>query len=202
MKPYIIGIAGGSASGKTTIVEALKERFQEKLTVIYFDDYYKDLSNYTMEQRAAVNFDHPDAFDYDDLASDLGKLKRGETIVKPLYDFTIHNRKKETETVEPTPIIVIDGLFTLTIDAIYEQLDLSLFVETAADIRFIRRLERDMVERGRSLESIKNQYLKTVRPMHDLFIEPSKTKADLIIPNGFNYNAYDVIISKISRELQ
>lgn len=202
MKPYIIGIAGGSASGKTTIVEALKERFQEKLTVIYFDDYYKDLSNYTIEQRAAVNFDHPDAFDYDDLARDLGKLKRGETIVKPIYDFTIHNRKKETETVAPTPIIVIDGLFTLTIDAIYEQLDLSLFVETAADIRFIRRLERDMVERGRSLESIKNQYLKTVRPMHDLFIEPSKTKADLIIPNGFNYNAYDVIISKISRELQ
>lgn len=199
MNPYIIGIAGGSASGKTSIVKALKERFSDQLTVLYFDDYYKDLSDIPFEERRKRNFDHPDAFDLNLLTEQLDQLKRGEAIVKPIYDFALHTRSDKTEWLYPAPIILVDGLFTLAIEEICARCDLRLYVDTPADIRFIRRLERDMLERGRSLESVKEQYLTTVRPMHDLFVEPSKYKADLIVLNGVeNQAAMDVIISKIS----
>lgn len=203
MKPYIIGVAGGSASGKTSIVHALKEKFSDQVTVLYFDDYYKDLTHLSFEQRTKLNFDHPDAFDWQLLAKHLDELKAGQTIIKPLYDFKEHNRSKKTEKLVPAPIIILDGLFTLAIDEICHRCDLRLFVDTPSDIRFIRRLERDMLERGRSLVSVKEQYLKTVRPMHELFVEPSKYKADLIVLNGVeNRVAMDVIVSKIASKLQ
>lgn len=203
MKPYLIGIAGGSASGKTSIVQALKKTFDNHVTVLYFDDYYKDLSHLPFEKRTKVNFDHPDAFDLDLLSEHLKDLKDGKTIIKPIYDFKEHNRSSEKETLTPSEIVIVDGLFTLAIDEIAKYCDLKLFVDTPSDIRFIRRLERDMLERGRSLESVKTQYLMTVRPMHELFVEPSKYKADLIVLNGVeNDAAMDVIISKITSKLQ
>ena len=203
MKPYVIGIAGGTASGKTSIVNALKEIFGDDLAVLYFDDYYKDLSHLSYEQRAQINFDHPDAFDLDLLASHLDALKQGKTIIKPVYDFTKHNRSEKTEKLASAPIIIVDGLFTLAVDEICSLCDLRLYVDAPADIRFIRRLERDMAKRERTLASIKQQYLTTVRPMHEQFVEPSKYKADLIVPNSVGYNvAVDVLVSKIRSKLQ
>lgn len=197
MKSYVIGIAGGSASGKTSIVHEIKEKFNDQVVVLYFDDYYKDLSALSYEERSKINFDHPSAFDLDMMARDLEDLKNGQTIVKPIYDFTIHNRSDKKETLKSAPIILVDGLFTLAIEEIAKLCDLKIFVDTPADIRFIRRLERDLVERGRSLESVKNQYLQTVRPMHELFVEPSKYKANLIVLDGVeNVEAMDVIVSK------
>lgn len=202
MKPYLIGLAGGSASGKTSIVHTLKEAFGKYVTVLYFDDYYKDLSHLPFEARTKINFDHPDAFDLDLLAEHVKALKEGKDIVKPIYDFKAHNRSNQTEYLVPSEIILLDGLFTLAIEEVAQYCDLKLYVETPADIRFIRRLERDMLERGRSLESIKQQYLTTVRPMHELFVEPSKYKADLIVLHGVeNKAAMDVIISKIVSKL-
>ncbi len=202
MKPYLIGLAGGSASGKTSIVHALKEAFGKYVTVLYFDDYYKDLSHLPFEARTKINFDHPDAFDLDLLAEHVKALKEGKAIVKPIYDFKAHNRSNQTEYLVPSEIVLLDGLFTLAIEEVAQYCDLKLYVETPTDIRFIRRLERDMLERGRSLESIKQQYLTTVRPMHELFVEPSKYKADLIVLHGVeNKAAMDVIISKILSKL-
>jgi len=203
MKPYVIIMAGGSASGKSSIVKILKETYQDQMTVIYFDDYYKELSHLSYEERSKVNFDHPDAFDLDLLVKHLQQLKNGETIKKPVYDFTTHNRKPEWEIVSPSQIVVLDGILSLAINEIYELGDLKIFVDTPADIRFIRRLERDLIERKRTLESIREQYLATVRPMHELFVEPSKYRADLIIPTGAsNLVALDVLKSKIEAKLQ
>lgn len=202
MIPYVIGIAGGTASGKTSFVRELKEIFGESLTVLSFDDYYKDLSNLTYQQRTKINFDHPDAFDLDLLAEHLTTLKLGQSVVKPVYDFTQHNRKKDWESLEPSKIIVVDGLFTLAIENIACQCDLKLYMDVSSDLRFIRRLERDIVERGRSLTSVKEQYLTTVRPMHELFVEPSKRKADLVVLNDVDYHVgLDVIVSKIWSKL-
>lgn len=203
MNPYVIIMAGGSASGKSSIVKILKETYQDQMTVIYFDDYYKELSHLSYEERSKVNFDHPNAFDLDLLVKHLQQLKNGETIKKPVYDFTTHNRKPEWEIVSPSQIVVLDGILSLAINEIYELGDLKIFVDTPADIRFIRRLERDLIERKRTLESIKEQYLATVRPMHELFVEPSKYRADLIIPTGAsNLVALDVLKSKIEAKLQ
>lgn len=203
MQPYFIIMAGGSASGKSSIVKNLKDTYENQMTVIYFDDYYKELSHLSYEERAKVNFDHPDAFDLDLLIQHLKQLKNGETIKKPIYDFTTHNRKPVWEEVKPSQIIVLDGILSLAIKEICELGDLKIFVDTPADIRFIRRLERDMMERKRTLESIKEQYLTTVRPMHELLVEPSKYQADLIIPTGVtNVAALDVLKSKIEAKLQ
>lgn len=198
MKPYMIGFSGGSASGKTSIVKYLKERYPDDIAIIYLDDYYKDQSHLSFEKRTQMNYDHPDAFDFDLLVTHLNDLKDGKTIVKPLYDFKEHNRKKEIEKLSPKPIIIIDGLFTLTISSIASICDLKIYVDTPSDIRFIRRLERDMLERGRTLESVTKQYLTTVRPMHIQYIEPAKMKADLIILNGVENTAgLDVLSAKI-----
>ena len=199
----MIVVGGGSASGKSSFVQYFKDLYPNEITVIYFDDYYKELSHLTYEERAKVNFDHPDAFDLDLLISHLKDLKEGKMIKKPVYDFTCHNRKKEWEEVSPSQIIILDGILSLAIKEIVELADLKLFVDTPADIRFIRRLERDMMERERTLQSVKDQYLKTVRPMHELLVEPSKYEADLIIPTGItNTAALDVIKSKIEAKLQ
>lgn len=198
MKPYVIGFSGGSASGKSSIVQKLKDFFPNDIVIIHLDDYYKDQSHLSFEVRTQTNYDHPDAFDFDLLVTHLNELKCGHSIVKPLYDFKEHNRKSTTEKLSPKPIIIVDGLFTLTISQIANLCDLKIFVDTSADIRFIRRLERDMLERGRTLESVTKQYLTTVRPMHEQYIEPAKMKADLIILNGVENTAgLDVLKAKI-----
>ena len=203
MKPYVIVMAGGSASGKSSIVQYLKDQYPSDMTVLYFDDYYKELSHLSLEERAVVNFDHPDAFDLDLLIQHLKDLKEGKSILKPVYDFTTHNRKEQGETLQPRKIIILDGILSLAINEIVRLGDLKIFVDTPSDIRFIRRLERDMLFRGRSLESVKHQYLTTVRPMHEQFVEPSKYQADLIIPTGVsNTVALDVLTAKIESKLQ
>ena len=203
MKPYVIVMAGGSASGKSSIVQYLKDQYPSDMTVLYFDDYYKELSRLSLEERAVVNFDHPDAFDLDLLIQHLKDLKEGKSILKPVYDFTTHNRKEQWETLQPRKIIILDGILSLAINEIVRLGDLKIFVDTPSDIRFIRRLERDMLFRGRSLESVKHQYLTTVRPMHEQFVEPSKYQADLIIPTGVsNTVALDVLTAKIEAKLK
>ncbi|WP_455684207.1 uridine kinase [Thomasclavelia sp.] len=199
-KPVIIGIAGGSASGKTAVAYKMYEYFKGKHTIkiIKLDDYYKDQSHLTMEKRVLTNYDHPFAFDMDLLVEHLERLKAGQEINKPVYNFEIHNRAKEIETIYPRDVFILEGLFVLNEPQIRERCDILVYVDTAADIRFIRRLRRDMEERGRSLDSICNQYLTTVRPMHEQFVEPSKKYAHIIIPEGgSNIVAIDLLITKI-----
>lgn len=199
-KTVIIGIAGGSASGKTSIARQLYEAFQEyqKVTIIKQDDYYKDQSHLSMEERVKTNYDHPFAFDTDLLVEQLQQLKNNQTINKPTYDYTLHTRSEVCETIEPRDVILLEGIFVLAEEKIRDICDILVYVDTDSDIRFIRRLKRDMNERGRSLDSICQQYLNTVRPMHEQFIEPSKKYAHLIIPEGGqNQVAIDVLITKI-----
>lgn len=201
MKTIIIGIAGGTASGKTSIAQSIYDNFKGSHTtaIIKYDDYYKDQSNISFEERVKNNYDHPLAFDTDLLVEDLTKLKNGEPINKPLYDFSVHNRSKETETINPRDVFVLEGLFVLYDQRIRDLCDILVYVDTDSDIRFIRRLSRDVSERGRSIDSVINQYLATVKPMHDQFIEPSKKFANIIIPNGSeNTVAIDLLITKIS----
>lgn len=200
-KPIIIGIAGGSASGKSSIANEIYEYFKHEHTIkiIRLDDYYKDQSHLTMEQRVKTNYDHPLAFDMDLLVKHLDLLKSNQSIEKPIYDFTVHNRSLQVEVINPRDVFILEGLFVLNEVQIRERCDILIYVDTDADIRFIRRLKRDMQERGRSLESVCSQYLKTVRPMHEQFVEPSKKYAHIIIPEGSsNQVAVDLLITKIS----
>ncbi|MCR1960836.1 uridine kinase [Thomasclavelia cocleata] len=199
-KPVIIGIAGGSASGKTAVAYKIYEYFKGKHTIkiIKLDDYYKDQSHLTMEKRVLTNYDHPFAFDMELLVKHLDCLKAGQAIQKPIYNFELHNRAEEIETIYPRDVFILEGLFVLNESQIRQRCDILVYVDTDADIRFIRRLQRDMKERGRSLDSICNQYLTTVRPMHEQFIETSKKYAHIIIPEGgSNTVAIDLLITKI-----
>ena len=199
-KPVIIGIAGGSASGKTAVAYKIYEYFKGKHTIkiIKLDDYYKDQSHLTMEKRVLTNYDHPFAFDMELLVKHLDCLKAGQAIQKPIYNFELHNRAEEIETIYPRDVFILEGLFVLNESQIREYCDILVYVDTDADIRFIRRLQRDMKERGRILDSICNQYLTTVRPMHEQFIETSKKYAHIIIPEGgSNTVAIDLLITKI-----
>ena len=199
MKTVLILIAGGTASGKTTVVQKIFERLNSKdVQMIKFDDYYKDLSNLPIEERAKVNFDHPDSLDIDLLYDQLKDLMEGKSIEKPLYDFTIHSRKPEFEVVNPTKVIIVEGILSLYDKRIRDLSDIKIYVECDNDVRFIRRLRRDMTERGRSLESVIGQYLNTVKPMHYEFVKPTKRYADIIIPNDNNHEvAVDIVITKI-----
>ncbi len=200
MKPTIIGIAGGTASGKTTIAQKIYEETKNHGTVslIRMDDYYKEFPNIPLDEQGHKNFDHPDSYDTALLVSDLKKLQRGNTINKPIYDFVVSNRSNKTEEIIPGDVIIIEGIMTFAIPEVRNCLDIKIFVDTPDDIRFIRRLKRDLVDRKRSLESVVNQYLNTVRPMHHAFVEPSKVFADLIIPEGgHNTVALDFIVTKI-----
>lgn len=200
-KPLIIGIAGGSASGKSSISAQLKERYEQSGSVVIIrqDDYYKDQSEKTMEERVKANYDHPFAFDNDLLVENLQSLLKGEEIKKPIYDFVNHTRSSKTEVVKPSDVIVLEGLFILEEEKLRSLCDMKLFVDTDADVRFIRRLIRDVKERGRTLDSVVEQYQTTVRVMHNLFVEPSKRYADVIIPEGGkNSVALDLLITKIS----
>lgn len=196
----IIGIAGGSASGKTSIAMQLYDYFKgnHKVKIIKQDDYYKNQSHLTFEERVKTNYDHPLAFDTDLLVDHLKKLKNKETIEKPTYDYTLHTRSDITETVEGRDVIILEGIFVLAEEKVRALCDILVYVDTASDIRFIRRLKRDIEERGRSVDSVCNQYLNTVRPMHEQFIEPSKKYAHIIIPEGgSNHVAVDLLITKI-----
>ncbi len=198
-KSVIIAVAGGSASGKTTVVDKITESFdQQDVTVIKHDDYYKDQSDLSMEERYKVNYDHPFSLDNDLMYQDILQLIKGETITKPTYDFEAHTRSDKTEQIRPTKIIILEGILIMEDERIRDLCDIKLFVEADDDLRFIRRLQRDMEERGRSLDSVISQYLNTVKPMHFAFVKPTKRYADVIIPNDKDHDvAVDLIITKI-----
>lgn len=203
-KPILIGIAGGTASGKTSIADILKKDFSSTNSVIIIkeDDYYKDQSDITYEERCKTNYDHPLAFDFDLMMVQLKELLACKTIKKPTYDYTVHNRSNIIETVEPSDVIILEGLFALYNPEIRKLEDIKVFVDTDADIRFIRRLKRDIVERQRTMENVMQQYLTTVKPMHDQFIEPTKKYADVIIPEGMtNLVGIDLLRTKINSVL-
>ena len=205
IKPVIIGIAGGSASGKTSIAKILHDTFEKTNSVIIIkeDDYYKDQSHMPMEERVKTNYDHPFAFDHELLLEQLTSLINGQSIQKPTYDYTIHTRSDVIEVIEATDVIILEGLFVLENKDVRDKLDIKIFVDTPSDERFIRRLLRDITERGRTLDSVVSQYLKTVKPMHDEFVEPSKRYADVIIPEGKNnVVAIDLLTTKISSILE
>ena len=197
MKPIIICIAGGSGSGKTTLADKIKEQYINQVLIIKLDDYYKDQSHLSFDEREKTNYDHPDAFDYDLFSKQIIMLKNNEPIKKPIYDFPCHNRSNKTEEIEAKRIIIIEGIYVLADERIRNLADILIYVDTDADVRFIRRLKRDMKERGRTMDSVINQYLSTVKPMHDQFIEPSKKYAHIIIPEGYNDVALDLLMSKI-----
>ena len=193
-----IGIAGGTGSGKTTITRKIMREFGDDVAVIYHDNYYKAHNDMTYEQRAKLNYDHPNAFDTDMMLSHLRALRRGETVRCPVYDYTVHNRSSKTITVKPSRVLVVEGILIFSDRRLCDELDIKLFVDTDADVRILRRIVRDVRDRGRSLDSVVNQYLTTVKPMHEQFVEPSKRNADIIIPEGgHNTVAMDMVMVRI-----
>ncbi|MFB6230845.1 MAG: uridine kinase [Salinibacter sp.] len=202
--PVVIGIAGGSGSGKTTVLNhIIRELGADPIAVLDHDAYYHDLSHLPPEKRARFNFDHPDALETALMREHLDRLIEGKAVEKPLYDFTTHTRREETETVEPRPIIIIEGILVLAESLLEERMDIKIYVDAADDIRLMRRIRRDMQERGRSIEGILRQYERTVRPMHLEFVEPSKRKADVIIPRGgHNQVAIQMVMSRIQELLR
>lgn len=199
MNTTIIGVAGGTASGKSTLVKKLQEAFEgESVITICHDYYYKAHDELAYEERTKLNYDHPDAFDTDMMIADVVKLKNGESIYRPVYSFVNHNRTDKTVKVAPAQVIIIDGILILENKLLRELMDVKVYVDTDADVRLGRRLLRDVQERGRSIESVLTQYFTTVKPMHDEFVEPSKRYADLIIPEGgFNSVALSILIQNI-----
>jgi len=198
-KPLVIAVAGGSSSGKTTVVNKLTANLSEyPIVIIKHDDYYKDQSTMTMEERRAVNYDHPFSLDNDLFLRHLKMLIAGQPIEKPTYDFVNHTRAAATEIVKPAKLIILEGILVLEDPRIRNLVDIKLFVETDDDLRFIRRLKRDIDERGRTMDSVINQYLSTVKPMHYAFVKPTKRYADIIIPNDYSHDvAVDLIKAKI-----
>lgn len=201
-QPLIIGIAGGSGSGKTTLAENIANHFGSEISVLRHDDYYKSQKDLSLTERATLNYDHPAAFDTDLLISHLDSLKNGIAVDCPLYDYAHHDRSSETRRVEATRVILLEGILIFENPDLLSRLDMKIFVDTDPDVRIIRRILRDVKERGRTLDSVICQYLATVKPMHEAFVEPSKKNADVIIPEGgMNPVAYGMIIQKISAHL-
>lgn len=200
----IIGICGGTGSGKTTVARRILENVSdEQVVFLQQDSYYRNLGDMPVELRHAINFDHPDALDNDLFINHVKALRAGEAIEMPVYDFSIHTRKVETIHIEPKPILIVEGILIFVDAALRAQMDIKIFVDTDDDLRFIRRLQRDVNERGRTVESVIKQYLETVRPMHQQFVEPSKRHADVIIPEGgYNEVGIDLISGKIRTQLQ
>ena len=199
MSTIFIGIAGGTGSGKTTLTEHLAERFGTDISVVHHDNYYKR-QNCSFEERCRQNYDHPDAFDTELMIEDL---KRGETIHCPVYDYAIHNRTDETVEIKPTKVVIVEGILIFQNKALRDLLDIKIFVETDADVRILRRALRDVEERGRSLESVVTQYLTTVKPMHEQFVEPTRKYADIIVlEGGHNLVALDMIMQRIAGHIK
>ncbi|MEH7250528.1 uridine kinase [Neobacillus niacini] len=203
-KPVVIGVTGGSGSGKTSVTKAIYESFKgHSITMLQQDFYYKDQSDLPFEERLKTNYDHPFAFDNDLLVEHLGKLLRYEPIEKPVYDYSLHTRSKEIIAVDPKDVIILEGILVLEDERLRNLMDIKLFVDTDADIRIIRRLSRDIKERGRTLDSVIDQYTNVVRPMHNQFIEPTKRYADVIIPEGGqNHVAIDLMVTKVQTILE
>ena len=196
--PLIIGLAGGSGSGKTTIARSIVEAIgRDDVVLLQHDAYYRDLSHLPLEERAKVNYDHPDSLETDLLVRHLNDLRAGKAVERPVYDFTVHNRSVESVRVEPKPAIIAEGILVLCEPELRRLMDLKIYVDTDPDLRVLRRLERDINERGRSFDSVHNQYLATVRPMQMQFVEPSKRYADIVIPEGYNLGAVGTVISMI-----
>lgn len=202
MKPTIIGIAGGTASGKTTIAQRMYEETLKNgsATLIKLDDYYFNRDNIVYSEKGNANYDHPDSYDSNLILEHLKELKKGNSIEKPIYDFVTHSRLNVTEHIDPSQIIIVEGIMAFAIAKLRKLYDIKIFVDTEDDIRFIRRLKRDMSERGRTLDSVVEQYLDTVRPMHIAFVEPSKKFADIIVPEGGHNNvAFDMLMSMVEK---
>ncbi len=199
----IIGIAGGTGSGKTTLTLRLKERFGDDVSILYHDNYYKSHSDMPYEARTKLNYDHPDAFDTPRMIADLEALRRGEAIQSPTYDYTIHDRARETVEVRPTKVVVVEGILIFENRTLRGLMDIKIFVDTDADVRILRRITRDVKERGRSLDSVVTQYLTTVKPMHEQFVEPSKRFADIVVlEGGHNVVALDMIIQRVKSHVE
>lgn len=199
----VIGIAGGTGSGKSTLMKNLKERFAENVTVLSHDNYYRRHDELTYEQRCQLNYDEPQSLETDLMARHLEQLRRGEAIDCPVYDFTVHNRSQETERIVPKKVIIVEGILIFENEALRNLMDIRIFVDTDADIRICRRMKRDVNKRGRTLESVIEQYQKTVKPMHEKYVDPSKKFAHIIIPGGGKDPvALDMIVGRIQRHLE
>ncbi len=197
MNSIIIGIAGGTGSGKSTFTNRLKDLFQDQVSVIYHDNYYKAHDDILFEERKKLNYDHPDALETGLLVEHLKQLKTGHAIQCPTYNYSLHTRAKETITIEPKRVILLEGILVLCDKRLRELLDIKIFVDADADERILRRIVRDTAERGRDIENIIDQYLSTVKPMHNLYVEPTKIYADVITNSGMNDVAFDLVSNKI-----
>lgn len=194
----VIGIAGGTGSGKTTLINRIKKEFNNDITILSHDFYYKENSHLPFEEREKLNYDHPNSFETPLMVEHIKQLKKGMSIERPVYDFVIHNRRSETETVEPAKVIIVEGILIFENKELLDLFDIKVFIDTDADVRIIRRILRDVRERGRSLDSVINQYLTTVKLMHEEFVEPSKKNADIIIPEGgYNIVALQMLSDRI-----
>jgi len=193
----IIGVAGGTGSGKSTFTNKLKREFGSGITVIYMDNYYRRLDHLTYEERTKVNYDHPESIEIDLLLDHLNKLRRGESVEEPVYDFTVHNRSDKFIHVDPSPVIIVEGILALYDPRLRDLMDIKVFVEADADERVLRRVIRDVRDRGRDVEGIAKQYLSTVKPMHYIYVEPTRYLADIVMNSGLNPVAYDLVRSKI-----
>ena len=194
---FVIGIAGGTGAGKTTVARLVGRRVGESVTRIPLDNYYEDQSHLPMAEREAANYDHPDAFEWELVREQVSALLDGESVDMPTYDFEIHNRTDETVRVDPTSVLIVEGIFALYDADVRDLCDLRLYVETDADVRILRRIERDVIERGRDLEGVIEQYLSTVKPMHERYVAPTRNHADLIVPEGANSVAVNVLEERI-----
>ena len=202
MLPLVLGIAGGTASGKTTVARKIHEAFASRVAFIDQDSYYRPLDHLSLEERREVNFDHPDAFDSDLLVAHVKALKAGTSIKKPVYDFVTSTRQPRTVTVSPADLILIEGILVLHMEPLRQEMDVRIFVETEDDVRIIRRLTRDIKERGRDFDHVIHQYFRHVRPMHMAFVEPSKRWADIVVPHGGNNEiAIDMLVGAIKARI-
>ena len=199
----VIGIAGGTGSGKTTITRKLMQHFAGDVSVINHDNYYKAHHEMSYEQRCKLNYDHPNAFDTELMVQDLKNLRQGKSIYCPVYDYSIHDRSDKTILINPAKVIIVEGILIYQSRELCRQMDIKIFVDTDADVRILRRIVRDVRDRGRSLDSVVSQYLNTVKPMHEQFVEPSKRNADIIIPEGgHNQVALEMVIERVRAHLQ
>ncbi len=199
----VIGIAGGTGSGKTTITRKLVQRFGSDVSVIYHDNYYKAHHNMSYEERSRLNYDHPDSFDTDLLIEAVRQLKQGNSVECPVYDYSIHDRTDKVLVVRPARVIIVEGILIFQSRELCNEMDIKIYVDTDADVRILRRIVRDVRDRGRSLDSVVDQYLTTVKPMHEQFVEPSKRNADIIIPEGgHNQVAMDMVMERVRAHLE